>query len=93
MKFHFDLLHTCSKTSLKSVTRCDVYEMYIAQDAFLKYFKSCLKGNSPDVETNAKRTQVCTSRHVVFSIALAHMKGLQNSGEVVHNEGLVQTVR
>lgn len=33
-----------------------MYEMYITQDAFLEYFKFCLKGNIPDVETNAKRT-------------------------------------
>lgn len=31
-------------------------EAYIAQDAALKYFRFCLKGNIPDVETDIKRT-------------------------------------
>lgn len=35
---------------------CNMYGMYTVQEAFLKYFKFCLKGKIPDVETNVKRT-------------------------------------
>lgn len=69
-----------------------MYYTCVAQDAFLKYCYFSLKGIFPYVKTNAKRIQVCTSRHAVLSITLAHTKNLHDSGEVItHSEGLIQT--
>lgn len=62
----------------------------ITQVAFLKYFKFWQNGHIPDVETYTKKPQTCTSRHTLFSIALAHVKNFKIQ-ENWSNEGFIQT--